>query len=77
MFIKLLKDADDETWDMYFVFEKDSPADDVLAKYEASLQQPLPYQSGRQVVTQQSKLCTAGSCTHMQCCNTYQDAFHY
>lgn len=41
MFIKLLKGGHDETWDVYFVFEKDSPADDVLANYEASLQQPL------------------------------------
>lgn len=38
MFIKLLKDGKDETWDVYVVFERDSPADDVLAKYEASLQ---------------------------------------
>ncbi|KAL3161473.1 hypothetical protein ABBQ32_010354 [Trebouxia sp. C0010 RCD-2024] len=34
MFIKLLKGGHDETWDVYFVFEKDSPADDVLANYE-------------------------------------------
>lgn len=38
MFIKLLKDKEDETWDVYFVFERDSPPDDVLAKYEARLQ---------------------------------------
>ena len=38
MFTKLLKDGEDETWDTYFVFEKDSPADDVLANYEARRQ---------------------------------------
>ena len=38
MFIKLLKDSEDETWDVYFVFEKDSPPDNVLANYEARLQ---------------------------------------
>jgi len=34
MFLKLLKDGNDETWDVYFVFEKDSPPDEVLANYE-------------------------------------------
>lgn len=38
MFIKLLKDGEDETWDLFFVFEQDSPSDDILAKYEARLQ---------------------------------------
>ena len=38
MFLKLLKDGDDETWDVHCVFEKDSPPDEVLAKYEASMQ---------------------------------------
>lgn len=38
MFIKLLKDREDETWDVYFVFERDSPPDSVLAKYEARSQ---------------------------------------
>lgn len=38
MFIKLLKDSEDETWDLFFVFEQDSPSDDILAKYEARLQ---------------------------------------
>lgn len=38
MFIKLLKDSEDETWDVYFVFEKDSPPDSVLANYEVRLQ---------------------------------------
>ncbi len=36
MFLKLLKDGDDETWDVYFVFEKDSPPDEVLANYEVN-----------------------------------------
>ena len=36
MFLKLLKDGSDETWDVYFVFEKDSPPDEVLAKYEVN-----------------------------------------
>lgn len=34
MFLKLLKDGDDEAWDVHCVFEKDSPPDEVLAKYE-------------------------------------------
>jgi len=34
MFLKLLKDGNDEIWDVYFVFEKDSPPDEVLANYE-------------------------------------------
>ncbi len=37
MFLKLLKDSNDELWDVYFVFEKDSPPDEVLANYEVSL----------------------------------------
>ena len=37
MFKTLLKDNEDETWDVYFVFEKESPADEVLATYEVSL----------------------------------------
>lgn len=36
MFLKLLKDGNDETWDVYFVFEKDSPPDEVLANYEVN-----------------------------------------
>ena len=36
MFLKLLKDSEDETWDTFFVFEKDSPPNEVLAQYEAS-----------------------------------------
>lgn len=34
MFLKLLKDSADEVWDIYNVFQKDSPADEVLAKYK-------------------------------------------
>ena len=34
MFLKLLKDGNDETWDLYFVFEEDCPPDEVLANYE-------------------------------------------
>jgi hypothetical protein len=37
MFLKLLKDGNDEIWDVYFVFEKDSPPDEVLADYEVDL----------------------------------------
>lgn len=34
MFLKLLKDSDDEVWDTYYVFEKDSPTDETLAQYK-------------------------------------------
>lgn len=34
MFMKLLKDGDDEVWDTHVVFERDSPPDEVLARYE-------------------------------------------
>lgn len=34
MFLKLLKDSDEEVWDTYYVFEKDSPSDAILAQYK-------------------------------------------
>ena len=34
MFLKLLKDSDEEVWDIYYVYEKDSPTDEVLAQYK-------------------------------------------
>lgn len=51
MFLNLLKDDNDETWDLYFVFEKDSPPDEVLANYEAD---PLRLTS---VLNLDRKLC--------------------
>lgn len=36
MFLKLLKDTNEEVWDIYYVFEKDSPTDETLAKYKVS-----------------------------------------
>ena len=36
MFLKLLKD-DGEVWDTHFIYEKDSPPDEVLAQYQASM----------------------------------------
>ena len=38
MFLKLLKEGDEETWNVHHVFERDSPPDEVLAQYEASMQ---------------------------------------
>ena len=38
MFVKLLKDGNDEVWDTHVVFERDSPPDEVLAQYEVSMQ---------------------------------------
>ena len=66
MFIKLLKDSEDETWDVYFVFEKDSPPDNVLANYEARLQFHLHCQH----CDWPSGLGPAGPCTDTQCSNT-------
>ena len=38
MFLKLLKDSDEEVWDAYYVFEQDSPTDETLAKYKVPAQ---------------------------------------
>ena len=36
MFLKLLKDSNEEVWDIYYVFEKNSPTDETLATYKVS-----------------------------------------